>query len=234
MAVGIKGIERLRSQLTGIAKEQLPFAVSKAINDTLYGAQQASKREIKDVFDLPTPAIVNSVRYDKADKRKLNARIYITDDSRGVNAAAVLYPHVFGGDRTIKASERRLRRFGFMGPDQWLTPGPGAPLDRYKNISGRNMAAILGQLRAYQEAGYNKPAVKKSRAIGTLYWIQRVGVFRRTGTNSSIPVLFFTNKKPVYEAKRFDFHYVVQNYFKKHFSANFQRAWNYAMKTARR
>lgn len=231
MEIKIEGLDELKTKL-GRYANQLPFALSKALNDTIYGARQAVGKEIRDVFDRPTPQIQRGVRYTKADKRNLAVSIYLArGEGSDIDIESILRPHIKGGERLVKASERRLRRFGFMGPDQWIVPGPGAPLDRYGNISAANMARILGQIQAYQEAGYNKRKQKKSKAVGTVYAIPRVGVFRRTGPQSSIPVLLFTSA-PQYE-QRFDFYYVVENYVKKNFHRNFSTALEYAIRTAR-
>lgn len=233
MQIKIEGLDDLKKSL-GYYGKQLPFALSKALNDTVYGAREALTREIKDSFDHPTPVVQKGVLYTKATKHHLAAEIYLSrGETGGVDIESILTPHIRGGRRILKASERRLRRFGFMGNDQWLTPGPGAPLDRYGNISASNMSRILGQLQAFQEAGYNRQRKqRRTKSIGTLYWIARVGVFRRIGPNQSIPVLFFTNKAPHYE-KRFDFFFVVRTHIEKNFHKNFQAALQYAIRTAR-
>jgi len=197
-------------------------------------ADQAVIKEIRDVFDRPTPVVQKGVRWSASTKHNLTAKISLASGGgSGVDVSSVLAPNIKGGNRIVKASERRLRRFGFMAENQWVVPGPGAPLDRYGNISAANMKKILNQVSAFQEAGYNKTKKRRSRIIGTLYFIPRVGIFRRTGTNSSIPVLFFTDRAPQYEAGRFDFEFVVKDHVQKNFSKNFESAWNYAVKTAR-
>jgi len=232
MEIKIEGLVELKDKLGKYGK-QLPFALSKALNDTLYGAHQAVAREIRDSFDMPMPVIQKGVRYTKADKRNLAVTIYLArGEGNDLDVESILRPHILGGKRLVKASERRLRRFGFMGSDQWIVPGPGAPLDRYGNISAANMARILGQIQSYQEAGYNKTKIRKTKAVGSVYAVPRVGVFRRTGPQSSIPVLFFTSA-PQYESNRFDFYYVARKYAEKNFPKHFSKAMEYAIKTAR-
>jgi len=229
--VSIKGLKELGKGLTELQQRQIPFALSVALNKAAYGSRQAAVREIADSFDRPTPVIKKGVLYTKSDKRRLVAAVYVPEETRrGVNVSRILRPHIYGGHRRIvKASERRLRRFGFMGPSQWVVPGPGAPLDRYGNISARNMKKILAEVSSFQEAGYNVP--KRSRR-NRYYFIPRVGIFKRTGKNNSIPVLFFTDKKPRYE-KRFDFHYAVGLHFEKFFTGHLSSAWSFALATAR-
>lgn len=233
MQIRVEGLEEVKKTLGQYAR-QLPFALSMALNNTVYGATQAVKKEIKDVFDRPTPVVQRGVRYTKADKRNLAVTIYLARGDNGdIDVESILRPHIEGGRRLVKASERRLRRFGFMGPDQWIVPGPGAPLDRYGNISAANMSRILGQVQAYQEAGYNKRKIRKSKAIGTVYAVQRVGIFKRTGPRTSIPVLFFTNTAPEYESGRFDFYYAVRRHVEQNFQKNFDDALAHAIRTAK-
>lgn len=230
--IRIKGIDRLQRQLTGIAREQLPFALSVATNRTMSGCHTALVKEIRDVFHRPTPAVQRGVRWTATTKRNLSGKVYLSTGGGaygGLDASAILAPHVTGEDRIVKASEIRLRRTGWMGQGQWLVPGAGVKLDRYGNITGPLMRQILAALAAFREGGYNK----QRGAVGKIYGIPFVGVFKRTGKNSSVPLLHFTYKKPRYTAGKFDFYFVVQNYFKDHFSENFRRAWAGALRTAR-
>jgi hypothetical protein len=229
--IDIQGIKELQKGLSELQQRQIPFALSVALNKSAYGSRQAAVKEIADSFDRPTPIVKRGVLYTKSDKRRLVADVYVPEKTRrGVNISRILRPHIYGGHRrVVKASERRLRRFGFMGPNQYMVPGPGAPRDRYGNISGANMTKILSGAAAFQEAGYTG---KKTRKRNRYYFVQRVGIFKRTGRDTSIPVLFFTDKKPRYE-KRFDFHYAVRLYFEKFFEKDLSSAWNYALSTAR-
>ena len=228
--INIQGVKEMGKGLSELEKRQIPFALSVALNRTAFGSRQDAVKEIADSFDRPTPLIKKAVLYAKSDKRTLTAAVYVPEETRrGVNVSRILRPHIYGGfRRVVKASERRLRRFGFMGPNQYVVPGPGAPRDRYGNISGPNMSKILGAIAAYQEAGYTG---KKPQRRNRYYFIPRVGVFKRTGRDNSIPVLFFTNKKPRYE-RRFAFHDVIRFHFEKFFGKHMSDAWNLALSTA--
>lgn len=228
MEIRISGIDKLAARLNDLAKNKLPYACSKAVNDTVYNATQDLGREIKDSFDRPTPMIQKAVLYEKAGKEKLSAKIYLKDQ-----AVPILRPHISGGSRIVKASEARLRRSGLMGGGQWLVPGPGIALDSYGNIPATAMKKILSQLDTFKELGYNKMSRKAARrGIGTIYCIPFVGVFKHTGPKTSVPLLFFTYNRPKYE-QRFDFYGTIRQSFKKNFSKNFAQAWRYALRDAK-
>lgn len=219
MNLTIKGLDKLEQRLNEIAKKKLPYAVASALSSTAYGGMEASRKELKDSFDRPTPWVLRSPRYEKAEPSSLGARVYLTDAVRDI-----LAPHISGGPRvTVKASERRLRRFGFMGADQYITPGPAAPLDRYGNISGPNMSKILSYIKSYQESGYT--GKKQARAARDYYFVPRVGVFKRARgqKGQGQPVLFFS-RRPQYE-QRFDFHYALSRHVARTFPVEFQNAW---------
>jgi hypothetical protein len=236
MQISIKGIDKLQAQLSDAANKQLRFALSKALNDTLKGAHQAAVKEIKDVFDRPVPVVQRGVRWSASTKATLSGSVHIVrGEGSGFDVGRVLLPHITGADRVVKASESVFRRSGLMGQGQWMVPGPGAPLEqRSGNISGSYMKKLIAQMHADQALGYNKMSRKAAkRGVGTLYGIPLVGVFKRTGPQSSIPVLLFTYRKPRYEADRLDFQYVVRSYVVNNFAPNLAKAWAGAIRTAR-
>ena len=236
MQITITGLDNLTGKLGQIAKKQLPFAISRAINETLSGAHKAVVKEINDVFHEPTPAVQKGVRWSASTKRNLSGKIYLTSGGGGgPDIASILRPHITGADRIKKASEGAFKRHGWMGQGQWMVPGPGAPIDRYGNVPGNYMKKVIAQLKADTALGYNKMSrTAARRGVGTLYGIPFKGVFKRTGPRTSIPVLFFTYAKPRYEAGRFDFYYVVKNHAKNNFVSNFRKAFKEAMSSLRK
>jgi hypothetical protein len=221
----IRGLKEFRDRMQGLARKQIPYALASALNNTAYGTMVEERKEIADSFQAPTPFVTRGVLYEKASTARLVAFVRISGERDKLDVRRVLAPHVFGGSRGVKASEQRLRRTGAMGSGQWMVPGPGAPKDRYGNIPGGQMQRILGFIRQYQESGYNV-----TKATGGHYLIPFVGVFKRTGRNkrASIPVLHFTYRQPHYE-RRFAFHDAARLHFEKNFTANMNKAWNYAL-----
>lgn len=242
MDVKIDGIDKVMMNFKGF-ENQIPFAVSKALNDTVYLARIDVQSSLQSSFDRPTPKVQKGVLYEKSTKENLSAAVYIKgDDTKeydtGMNVARVLEPHIFGGERGIKASESMLRRAGLMRSSQWIVPGPGAPLDAYGNISASNMTKILSAVQANTAAGYDANASSRSRRrnkrnwAGALYCIPFVGIFVNTGGRRSMPVLFFTDKAPQYKT-RFDFFGTATASIQKNILQKLTEAMAYAVRTAK-
>jgi len=233
MNLTITGIKELRENLNNAAREKLPSAVSSAINTTLRGAMQDQKKEIKDSFPTATPFILSSVLYEKSGKETLTGRIYISSEQKRKEGtptpSQVLAPHVSGGIRSIKRSERSLRRIGVLGPNQFIVPGPQAPVDQYGNIPGPQMVKILSAAGLFNESGFlmnqTEGSGRKKGFAEKAYCVPFVGIFWRVTAKTTYPVLFFTNSPPQYEAESYDFYYSVKSYFNKNFAPNFRQAF---------
>ena len=119
--VETKGFKELEKFLGNLTK-QVPFAAATALNKTARSIKKALAVEMEKTFDRPTPFIKNAVYTDPASKKDLKAAIGIKDD-----AQRILAPHVHGGKRSMKRSEKLLNHY-------W-TPGRGARLNKYGNIS---------------------------------------------------------------------------------------------------
>lgn len=164
-------------KIMGELKKQLPFAISKALNETGFLVIKDLKAEMTKVFDNPTPYTLRSTRFQKATKTKLSFEIGLQDfpgrydqkddedtlnlrvsgTSKGQQTAGnkFLYPQIYGGTRNARSSERRLREIGVLDNDQFWVKGEGARLDRYGNIAPGQIVQILSALKAFRESGYD-------------------------------------------------------------------------------
>jgi hypothetical protein len=80
------------ASLNDIARKQLPFAVSAALNDVARQVQTGERANLKAVLRHPRPFTANSVFYKKATKAKWVAIVYIKDIT-----AKYFMPFEFGG-----------------------------------------------------------------------------------------------------------------------------------------
>lgn len=249
MIVKVTGVKQLEARLDALKKSGMRGAVSSAINDTLYGASLAVRKELKDSFPTATPYILNSRKVEKSTPEKLTGRVYIDDErtrgkGRAPSPAEVLMPHIVGGARERKASE--LGRFG------WFVPGPGMPVDDRGNVRAADMVKVLsaaGMAEKRSGASMNQTArsrKKKGRMRG-VYVIPGVGIFQHTEKSGDslrsnnrwatahggqgIPLIFFVNA-PHYQSDRFDFVWVVKDYTKKHFQKSLNLYLRAALKDA--
>lgn len=145
--------------------KQLPFAAAVALNRTAYKAKPAEEREMRDVFDRPTPYTLSSVFVKRATKSNLNAVISLKDvASKGTPAAVFLLPQITGGTRPMKRFEKALQSIGVLPEGYRVMPGSGATLDAYGNLSRGQIVQILSYFKAFPDAGY-KPNITVDRKL---------------------------------------------------------------------
>lgn len=144
---------------------QLRFAAAGAINDVLFEARQAEQRAMRDVFDRPTPYIVNSVLVRTATADKLAGELYVDFWGRGKGVAPekVLAAQVFGGRRRAKRAEVALQRAGLLPQGFGMVPAAAAPLDAYGNVRGPYIVQLLAYFKAFSEVGYRANMTDKRR-----------------------------------------------------------------------
>lgn len=217
---------KLTKELQLWQKTQVPYAISRALNNTALTVQRELQGEMGRVFDRPTRFTLTSTHIKRATKHDLEARIKIKDEALKSGAAIRwLGPQIAGGYRDAKRSETLLRQRGILGSDEYIVPGPGANLDANGNISRGQMQKILSRVGASFDALTRAPG-KVSRVKGTSYGetyfylrepkgrLTRRGIYRRVqaGSMSVVrPVLLFV-KRPRYR-KRLRFFEIVEQTF---------------------
>ena len=231
------GLKEFSASLSDMARTQIPAAITKAMNRTAGGIAKAEREEMESVFaGGVTPYLKQGIKTRESGPDDRSIEVYVSDKSPGKGALSpleILKPQVYGGIRAVKPSERRIRSWAgrsVLRADQFIVPAPGAPLDKYGNISGGKMQQLLGYIDAYAEGGYNK-----TKETNGHYVIPFVGVFKKRGTAKGMgtPVLFFTTSPPYYRPL-FHFHTVFRNYVEKNFFRNLLDAWGAMMLKAGR
>lgn len=167
------------------AGDQLPFALSKAINDLAFMVRNQEMETVSRVFDRPKPQTVKNFKITKAKKTKMYADIWF-DQMFEKGYDEYMLAQVEGGQRRMKPSEKRLKRF--------FVPGMGAKMDRYGNMQGGQTTQILSRLGKFGDvAGYDMNETSRSRkrrygvSKGTEYFViskqkggLKPGVYMRT------------------------------------------------------
>ena len=251
MEIKITGLNETLASF-GKIKDQLPYAVSLAVNRTAQSVKAAEQSEMGKVFDRPTPYIMRSIAIDRARKDKLYAVIGLAIPGHGIgaNAPAALRPEVAGGERKIKGAEAHLRAAGILPADKFLAPARSAELDMYGNIPGYMYVKILSDCMAFQEGSFARPTRMNRSAQSSLsktrqYYVRtingiNIGIYKRIGslgsgrkwsTVSDIPILNFVSR-PHYK-QRFDFHAVAKQTVEDVFKKNMIEAVMDAILTAR-
>lgn len=236
------------------AAGQVPFAASVALNATTTKARADVQARMRQVFDRPTPWVINSLRVKRATKSTLVSELAFKDKSSVENSRSMVEPHIAGGQRQYKAMEGRLFRAGLLPAGYNVVPGGAAKLDAYGNVSRGQISQLLNVLGTYREAGYNKADARtrarlakgnaKKGIAGFVYWVNpatgpqrrrhlQPGVYQRvqTGLGTSLkPILIFV-KRAQYRP-RLPFYSLVEAAANKHFEPEFNKAFEAAMKTA--
>lgn len=104
--IGIELSADLRPMLDRLQnlQRQIPYALSNAINGTLFAVRQRSQRKLEAAFDRPTRLVTGATRVEKATKQTLVGRVYI-DQKR----VPVIVTHETGGTRGLQGLEQLLR-----------------------------------------------------------------------------------------------------------------------------
>lgn len=236
------------------AASQVPYAMSVALNKTAEKARLNVVKEMQQVFDRPTPWVLNSLRVKRSTKTMLVAELVYKDRNSVENSRSMVEPHVFAGKRRYKAMEARLWRAGLL-PDGWnAVPGAAAKVDANGNMSAGQITQLLNVLGTYTEAGYNKANAKtvdrlkkgnvKKNQYGFTYFVNKVdnvkgkhlqpGVYQRVITafgTSLKPVLIFVRRANY--RKRLGFFETVQATVDREFPGEFKLAMDEALRTAR-
>ncbi len=151
-------IDQIANGLQNVAKKQLPFATSLATNNTAKRVQQAERKEMRQKFRAVSRWTTGAVFIKPSNKKQqaITAKVWINDrgDSGGTTAEQRILPHIKGGDRPLKASERMLRRAGILEPDEYAIPSKHQKRDRYGNLPKSGITKVLAEIGARDDIGY--------------------------------------------------------------------------------
>lgn len=240
-------LDRLVSKLDDVQRNQLPFAISKAVNETAKIVKTREQEEMPRVFDRPTPYTLNSLFMKPGTKRFPIATVWLKDDAgKGTPAAKYLLPQIEGGGRRYKRFERALAARGLLPAGMYVVPGSAAKLDAYGNMSRGQIVQILSALGAAETvsgfmANRTERSKKRKGKRLTEYFVGQpgngrlpMGIWQRItfGFGSAVkPVAIFTDR-PNYR-QRFRFVQIAQRTVKEVFPDEFSKAYQYAIATAR-
>lgn len=230
---------------------QAKFAVAVALTRTAKNVKDAEYEQMRKSFDRPTTYTLRSLYMKPATRAKLEARVWLKDESAGSGTPASKYllPQIEGGPRNVKRFEKALQAAGHMPHGYKAVPGRFAKLDRFGNVSFGQIIQILSQLNITLTAGHarnistdpKKAARARRRAGGQFFAVPtargrlRPGIYQRRdfafGSAAPRPVFIFVPR--VTYRRRFPFAEVAQRVIAAEFPAHFARAWDDAIRTAR-
>ena len=246
MQLGINvDINEAIKKLDLFRKEQLPYALSVAINETAVEAKEAIKNEMSRVFDNPTDWTLNSLYVKKGNKRNPAATVWVKNKtSSGPAPVNWLIPETEGGKRKYKRMEKALQSIGALPTGMMVYPTKFADLDAKGNVKAGQVTQILAYLKAFGSGGYKSNMDAKGRKrmtsrTGYAYFVGKpkgkiAGIWKRVNqaSDSMIQPIFYFIPSPTYRP-RLDFYGVANKTFSSRFQANFNKAMKQAIETAR-
>lgn len=165
----ITGLDEAR-KLLGAHAKQLPFALSRAMNTTVFEVRKDINAAMSSQFEGgATPWTLRAFEVKKADKRNLSAAVQLRADGAGkARSFDETIKHQFtGGGRTDKKSEHLFRAAGILPPGMVMvvprTTSWANPLDAFGNAKRALIVRLLSYFQAFSEQGYRANMLDKNR-----------------------------------------------------------------------
>lgn len=240
-------IDQVISKLRNLRRDQLPFAIAKAVTGTAQLVKKALNSEMLYAFDRPTPYTLGSLYLSPATKAIPVAKVWLKDDAgKGTPAAKYLLTEITGGGRRYKRFERALAARGLLPDGMFAMPGSAARIDAFGNMERGQLMQVLSAVGAAEtRSGYqaNRTARSAKRKGASLaeYFVGKpgggkapLGIWQRFkfGVGGAVkPVAIFT-KAPVYQV-RYRFQEIAAQVVREEFASQFNTAYAEAIATAR-
>jgi hypothetical protein len=246
----------LSRKLSELQLQQVPFALSLAINKVAATVREKEELNLKFAINRPTSFTVRSVLLSRpANKRGPFQRdVFLRDEAtKGTPPAKYLEPLVRGGPRRKKRFERALEAAGILGRNEFTVPGKGARLNQYGNMSAGQIVQILSGLKAFSETGFianrsSRPGARKNARTKGYFVARRgrltergrergssrlpEGIWQNYGNRKIRPLLLFV-RPPRYQPI-LKFRQVAEQVFRSDFSKEFSQALRQSLRTAKR
>lgn len=229
-------------RMGNLVMRQMPYAVSRALNETAKTLQTKNKQDMRSAFQNPMPFTLNAYFIKYAKKADLRVKIRRKQKQAGRHYLEVQDD---GGSRPRKGIENNFRtRLAWPGPVEYLGPTRHTPKNKYGNVSPGFMNKVMSQLQVQRDPAMNintqRPRTRKSRA--KQYFVpstshplgqgRRAGVYERNTVGNAKKVLNFLTASPTYRP-RTNFHRNLNRYGKMTYPGKLKKSLAMAMRTAR-
>lgn len=221
ITVRIDGLDYVRRQMDGLGR-QLPFVISRAINDTAFKVRATEQSELRATLDRPKPWTLRQIRVTKSTKQNLVSTIK-PDTPR---ASAILSTHIRGGRRGLRGAERMLQAAGLMPRGWYVVPSDsaGIRIDSYGNMTMASWRMLL-RARSEQRLFISLQDHPRTRHLPP-------GIYRRTNRGHLIEALVFFEQSTRYQP-RIRWVETALTTVQREFRPAFDAAVAYAMRTRR-
>ena len=217
-------------------------AVVNALSDTVDDLYTRQEMEMKAVFDRPSQYVLKGLKKSYPGGREgqsnrarfgqgaLRAGTYFEYFGGTGSPESIVKPHVFGGQRSRKASEKRLQGMAALLGGQDTVQGRDYPRGSGGDINGARYSEMLAAVGALSETARSAmPKGKQRNRKGISFFVMKrdgvpIGIAERRGKDVRI-MLVNTKKKTVYK-KRYDYFGVGQKQVAYSLPLHFNRIIN--------
>jgi hypothetical protein len=204
-------------------RKQLPFAVSKALNDTAFDARTSLGGATKQYFDRPTAFTQKGFGVEKSSKRDLEVIV-----GTEVKRARYIRTQITGGARSQKGFERlflaQIAESGQIPRDAQFIPTSLVKL----NASGNVSLATLKRIKQ----GLSTTNARGGFFVGTPRGGDRPpGIYRRS--REQLFPYFIAIDQPARYEPRFPMLNIVGKVYERRYGSYFRTALERALATAR-
>lgn len=215
--VDVRGnVKEFTKYLDSVQKQQLPFAVSLALNNTADDVSERQRDAAQRIFDRPTPFVLNGIsttrgrfRGKRANKRRLVASIIPGYAKGGLD----------GGGRRINDLLRLEIEGGTRLPKgrAIVVPTKLASVNKHGNLRNKQVARLAGQKTTFS-AGHREG--------------MKPGLYRRKGKGKAVMLVAYEQTatyRPI-----FPFYRIGEGVVSSKFRKNLDKAMARALRSARR
>lgn len=208
-------IKQALPYLNRLAKKQIPYATSRALNDVAVKAYRQERAKIYQQLDRPKPYTVSGIRYQKSTKKDLIAGVYIKPIQ-----SRYLRKQILGGMRRPRGGTALPVNF---------------PLDEFGNIPGRRRGLIKKSLqfkaRGRTKTGKRRKGKAHYQFVADIKGIIGIWDYRRDSRQLKLMARI---QKTVKYKPRFKFFDNAERVGRKYFASFFYKHLENAIKTANR
>lgn len=215
---------------------EMPDTIRKVIvgslSDTVDDLHTRQQMEMKAVFNNPTAYVVKGIkkRYPggRMGQGSAKAGTYFEFFPMGKSPEDIVKPHVFGGPRSQKRSERRLSQLGITN-GKFTIMGEHYPRNGSGDISGARYTEMLSNLNALSETARSQmPKGRQKNRKGVSFFLVKRGglpiaIAERRGTDVKVMLAFA--RKTNYQ-KRYDYFGVGEKQVAYSLPLHFNRIFN--------
>jgi len=153
--------DRLQRKLNNLVNQQMPYATSLAINETLKTLETYNKALMQKAFDRPTRFTMNAFYVQFSNKRTLRGALR---RKQMVVGRHYLEVQDSGGPRGMKAFENNFKfRLPYRGMIHGVLPTENTPLDGHGNMTMAFVNKVSAQLEIMRDPASNKGYAKKTK-----------------------------------------------------------------------